>query len=200
MQVKRATIYGSGPNGSAKLRPSHADALLTRESGEGCLGQHPHRGRQIRLCSAHDAEAQPLATSGARDLVSRAFTVCKIRARRARDGDPARPERPRGAAARAVAVAGSSGSRLGLHAASPQLLLLDEPTAALTEARRNWSEIHALAHDGLTRAVPPTISTRPSAVMRSPTSPGPQACSRTGTVDEVIAHSAPVPTPSTAPT
>ena len=162
MQVRKGLIYGFlGPNGSGKTTTIRMlCGLLTPDSGRGtCLGYdiRTQIGRDQAPRRLHDAEI--LALRGPVDprepRIRRArLQPAAIRAQRRR-----RAIERLGLENRADQLAGElSGGwkqRLALGACilpSPQLLLLDEPTAGVDpKARRDfWDEIHALAHEGLT--------------------------------------------------
>ncbi|MBR0847022.1 ABC transporter ATP-binding protein [Bradyrhizobium diazoefficiens] len=161
MQVKRGSIYGFlGPNGSGKTTTIRIlCGLLTPDSGEGtCLGYDILRDaekikRQVGYMTQRFSLYQDLSVRENLEFVARLYGL--------RD--------PRGAARDMIRRLGLSGreeqlagelsggwkQRLALGACtlpSPQLLLLDEPTAGVDpKARRDfWNEIHALAADGLT--------------------------------------------------
>src|SRR3569833_1959922 len=161
MQVKRGTIYGFlGPNGSGKTTTIRMlCGLLTPDSGEGrCLGYDIRRDadkikRQVGYMTQRFSLYQDLSVRENLEFVARLYGM--------RD--------PQGAARDMISRLGLSGreqqlageqsggwkQRLALGACtlpSPQLLLLDEPTAGVDpKARRDfWNEIHALAADGLT--------------------------------------------------
>jgi len=161
MQVKRGTIYGFlGPNGSGKTTTIRMlCGLITPDAGQGtCLG-HDIRTeaeqirRQVGYMTQRFSLYQDLSVRENLEFVARVYGLAD----------------PQGAACAMIVRLGLAGreaqlagtlsggwkQRLALGACtlpSPQLLLLDEPTAGVDpKARREfWSEIHALAADGLT--------------------------------------------------
>jgi ABC-2 type transport system ATP-binding protein len=161
MQVKRGSIYGFlGPNGSGKTTTIRMlCGLLTPDAGHGtCLGYDIrsetdkikiHVGYMTQRFSLY----QDLSVRENLEFVARIYGLPDPRgAARAmieRLGLQGREEQIAGL------LSGGWKQRLALGACtlpSPQLLLLDEPTAGVDpKARREfWSEIHALAADGLT--------------------------------------------------
>jgi ABC-2 type transport system ATP-binding protein len=161
MQVKRGTIYGFlGPNGSGKTTTIRMlCGLLTPDEGEGtCLGYDirtdtdkikVHVGYMTQRFSLY----QDLSVRENLEFVARIYGLSDARgaarAMIARLGLEGREEQIAGS------LSGGWKQRLALGACTlpnPQLLLLDEPTAGVDpKARREfWSEIHALAAEGLT--------------------------------------------------
>jgi ABC-2 type transport system ATP-binding protein len=161
MQVKRGTIYGFlGPNGSGKTTTIRMlCGLLTPDSGHGtCLGydiitESEKIKRQVGYMTQRFSLYQDLSVRENLEFVARLYGI-KNPAKAARDtidriGLKGREEQVAGD------LSGGWKQRLALGACTlpdPQLLLLDEPTAGVDpKARREfWSEIHALAADGLT--------------------------------------------------
>jgi ABC-2 type transport system ATP-binding protein len=161
MQVKRGTIYGFlGPNGSGKTTTIRMlCGLLTPDSGEGrCLGYDIRRDadkikRRVGYMTQRFSLYQDLSVRENLEFVARLYGLHDARAA-ARDminrlGLSGREGQLAGE------LSGGWKQRLALGACtlpSPQLLLLDEPTAGVDpKARRDfWNEIHALAADGLT--------------------------------------------------
>ncbi|TMJ25431.1 MAG: ABC transporter ATP-binding protein [Alphaproteobacteria bacterium] len=161
MRVKRGEIYGFlGPNGSGKTTTIRMlCGLLIPDEGHGtCLGydirtQSDEIRRRVGYMTQHFSLYQDLSVAENLEFVARLYGVANPRAA-ARD----MIERL-GLAGRERQLAGElSGGwkqRLALGACtlpSPQLLLLDEPTAGVDpKARREfWNEIHALTAHGLT--------------------------------------------------
>jgi ABC-2 type transport system ATP-binding protein len=161
MQVKRGSIYGFlGPNGSGKTTTIRMlCGLLTPDSGEGsCLGFDIRRDadkikRRVGYMTQRFSLYQDLSVRENLEFVARLYGM----------------QNPPGAARDMIKRLGLSGregqlagelsggwkQRLALGACtlpSPQLLLLDEPTAGVDpKARRDfWNEIHGLAAEGLT--------------------------------------------------
>ena len=161
MQVKKGTIYGFlGPNGSGKTTTIRMlTGLLTPDKGEGtCLGYNIRtEADKIKLHVGYMTQKfslyQDLSVRENLEFVAR-LHLMKNPARAARDmierlGLKGREEQLAGE------LSGGWKQRLALGACtlpSPQLLLLDEPTAGVDpKARREfWDEIHALAAEGLT--------------------------------------------------
>src|SRR5476649_1941114 len=161
LQVKRGEIYGFlGPNGSGKTTFIRMlCGLLTPDAGRGtCLGYDLLRDqasikRHVGYMTQKFSYYEDLSIRENLDFIARIYDV---------------PDRPAavqrslerlGLANRSQQLAGQlSGGwkqRLALAAClihTPQLLLLDEPTAGVDpKARREfWDEIHQLAADGLT--------------------------------------------------
>jgi ABC-2 type transport system ATP-binding protein len=161
MRVRRGTIYGFlGPNGSGKTTTIRMlCGLLTPDAGRGtCLGYDirteadkikVHVGYMTQRFSLY----QDLSVRENLEFVARVYGLGRPEAAAgamiARLGLDGREEQLAGS------LSGGWKQRLALGACtlpSPQLLLLDEPTAGVDpKARREfWSEIHALAHEGLT--------------------------------------------------
>jgi ABC-2 type transport system ATP-binding protein len=161
MRVKRGTIYGFlGPNGSGKTTTIRMlTGLLTPDKGDGtCLGYDIRtQADQIKLRVGYMTQKfslyQDLSVRENLEFVAR-LHLMKNPAQAARDmiarlGLKGREEQIAGE------LSGGWKQRLALGACtlpSPQLLLLDEPTAGVDpKARREfWDEIHALAAEGLT--------------------------------------------------
>ncbi len=161
MQVKRGTIYGFlGPNGSGKTTTIRMlCGLLTPDEGTGtCLGydirtQADMIKREVGYMTQKFSLYEDLSVRENLEFVGRIYGIAKpVAAARAaieRLGLSGREEQLAGE------LSGGWKQRLALGACtlpSPQLLLLDEPTAGVDpKARRDfWNEIHALAADGLT--------------------------------------------------
>ena len=161
MQVKRGTIYGFlGPNGSGKTTTIRMlCGLLTPDEGEGtCLGYDIRTGtdmikRQVGYMTQHFSLYQDLSVRENLEFIGRIYgLVHPVEAAQAaieRLGLQGREDQIAGE------LSGGWKQRLALGACtlpSPQLLLLDEPTAGVDpKARRDfWNEIHALAAEGLT--------------------------------------------------
>ncbi len=161
MQVKRGSIYGFlGPNGSGKTTTIRMlCGLLTPDSGEGtCLGYDIRRDadrikRQVGYMTQRFSLYQDLSVRENLEFVARLYGLADAR------GAAREMIKRLGLSGREEQLAGElSGGwkqRLALGACtlpSPQLLLLDEPTAGVDpKARRDfWNEIHALAGEGLT--------------------------------------------------
>jgi len=161
MRVKRGTIYGFlGPNGSGKTTTIRMlCGLLTPDAGRGtCLGYDIRtESEKIRVHVGYMTQRfslyQDLSVRENLEFVARVYGLADpTRAARemvARLGLKGREEQLAGA------LSGGWKQRLALGACTlpnPQLLLLDEPTAGVDpKARREfWSEIHALAAQGLT--------------------------------------------------
>ena len=161
LQVKRGEIYGFlGPNGSGKTTFIRMlCGLLTPDGGTGtCLGydlrtQQADIKRRVGYMTQKFSYYEDLSIRENLDFIARIYDV---------------PDRPAavqrslerlGLQNRSAQLAGQlSGGwkqRLALAAClihSPQLLLLDEPTAGVDpKARREfWDEVHQLTADGLT--------------------------------------------------
>ena len=161
MRVKRGEIYGFlGPNGSGKTTTIRMlCGLLTQDEGRGtCLGYDIRtEADEIKLrvgyMTQHFSLYQDLSVAENLEFVARLYGLANPRA-----AAQAMVERL-GLEGRERQLAGElSGGwkqRLALGACTlpnPQLLLLDEPTAGVDpKARREfWTEIHALADQGLT--------------------------------------------------
>ncbi|MBY0533128.1 MAG: ABC transporter ATP-binding protein [Xanthobacteraceae bacterium] len=161
MQVKRGSIYGFlGPNGSGKTTTIRMlCGLLTPDSGEGtCLGYNIRTEadqikRHVGYMTQRFSLYQDLSVRENLEFVARIYGLnAPVKSAREiidRLGLHGREEQL------AAQLSGGWKQRLALGACtlpSPQLLLLDEPTAGVDpKARREfWNEIHALANDGLT--------------------------------------------------
>src|SRR4051812_5905555 len=161
MQVKRGSIYGFlGPNGSGKTTTIRMlCGLLTPDSGEGiCLGfdirtEADKIKRRVGYMTQRFSLYQDLSVRGNLEFVARLYGLPQPVA--AAGGMIPRLGLQGRDAQLAGELSGGWKQRLALGACtlpSPQLLLLDEPTAGVDpKARREfWNEIHALAADGLT--------------------------------------------------
>ena len=161
LQVRRGEIYGFlGPNGSGKTTFIRMlCGLLTPDGGTGtCLGydvrtQQAEIKRHVGYMTQRFSYYEDLSIRENLDFIARIYDVSDRAAAVQRSLDRL------GLANRSQQLAGQlSGGwkqRLALAAClihSPQLLLLDEPTAGVDpKARRDfWEEIHQLAADGLT--------------------------------------------------
>ena len=161
IRVERGLIFGFlGPNGSGKTTTIRMlCGLLTPDEGEGtCLG-HDLRTeaaavkREVGYMTQRFSLYEDLSIAENLDFVARMYGVAGRK--RAIETTLERL----GLAARRAQLAGTlSGGwkqRLALAACmlhSPQLLLLDEPTAGVDpKARRDfWEKIHELAAEGIT--------------------------------------------------
>ena len=161
LQVKRGEINGFlGPNGSGKTTFIRMlCGLLTPDAGTGtCLGydvltQQAAIKRHVGYMTQKFSYYEDLSIRENLDFIARIYAVPDREAAVQRSLDRL------GLANRSKQLAGQlSGGwkqRLALAAClihTPQLLLLDEPTAGVDpKARRDfWDEIHQLAADGLT--------------------------------------------------
>jgi len=199
MRVKRGTIFGFlGPNGSGKTTTIRMlCGLLTPDSGHGtCLGFDIRTDtdkikRHVGYMTQRFSLYQDLSVRENLEFIGRVYGL----------PDPRRAARAMierlGLGGREEQIAGSlSGGwkqRLALGACTlpnPQLLLLDEPTAGVDpKARREfWSEIHALAAEGLTVLVSTHYMDEAERCHEIAYIAYGELLAR-GTVDEVIAHS-----------
>jgi ABC-2 type transport system ATP-binding protein len=161
MQVKRGTIFGFlGPNGSGKTTTIRMlCGLLTPDRGSGtCLGYDIRtEAAKIKTRVGYMTQAfslyQDLSVRENLEFIARIYGLpqpaAAAKAMIERLGLQGREEQVAGK------LSGGWKQRLALGACtlpSPQLLLLDEPTAGVDpKARRDfWGEIHKLAAEGLT--------------------------------------------------
>ena len=161
LRVQRGEIYGFlGPNGSGKTTFIRMlCGLLTPDAGTGtCLGydvrtQQADIKRHVGYMTQKFSYYEDLSIRENLDFIARLYAVSNRRAAVQRSLERL------GLVNRSHQLAGElSGGwkqRLALAAClihSPQLLLLDEPTAGVDpKARREfWDEIHQLAAGGLT--------------------------------------------------
>ncbi|HUU74052.1 MAG TPA: ABC transporter ATP-binding protein [Burkholderiales bacterium] len=160
MQVRRGEIYGFlGPNGSGKTTTIRMlCGLLTPDSGSGtCLGydilrESAHIKRQVGYMTQRFSLWEDLSLRENLDFIARMYGMknrkAAVRQSLDRLGLSARQNQLAGM------LSGGWKQRLALAACmlhSPQLLLLDEPTAGVDpKARRDfWAEIHELAASGI---------------------------------------------------
>lgn len=200
MQVKRGSIYGFlGPNGSGKTTTIRMlCGLLTPDKGEGtCLGYNIRtEADKIKLHVGYMTQRfslyQDLSVRENLEFVARLYgipdPVGAARAMIQRLGLQGREEQLAGT------LSGGWKQRLALGACtlpSPDLLLLDEPTAGVDpKARREfWNEIHALAAEGLTVLVSTHYMDEAERCHEIAYLAYGELLVH-GTVDEVIAHSA----------
>ncbi|MFK8250938.1 ABC transporter ATP-binding protein [Ancylobacter terrae] len=161
MRVKRGQIYGFlGPNGSGKTTTIRMlCGLLTPDAGRGtCLGRDIlTEGREIRRHIGY--MTQRFSLYGDLSVRENLEFIARIYGLRDPVGSAGAALDRLGLKGRDRQLAGSlSGGwkqRLALGACiltSPQLLLLDEPTAGVDpKARRDfWAQIHDLAAEGMT--------------------------------------------------
>jgi ABC-2 type transport system ATP-binding protein len=161
MQVRKGLIYGFlGPNGSGKTTTIRMlCGLLTPDAGRGtCLGydirtQSAEIKRHVGYMTQRFSLYADLSIRENLEFVARVYGLPKPRA--AAQAAIERLGLENRADQLAGVLSGGWKQRLALGACilpSPQLLLLDEPTAGVDpKARRDfWDEIHALAHQGLT--------------------------------------------------
>ncbi len=161
LQVKRGEIYGFlGPNGSGKTTFIRMlCGLLTPDAGSGtCLGfdvltQQNEIKRHVGYMTQKFSYYEDLTIAENLDFIARLYDVADrknvVEHSLERLGLQNRSKQLAGE------LSGGWKQRLALAAClihSPQLLLLDEPTAGVDpKARRDfWDEIHGLAADGLT--------------------------------------------------
>ena len=161
LQVRRGEIYGFlGPNGSGKTTFIRMlCGLLTPDAGSGtCLGydvrtQQAEIKRYVGYMTQKFSYYEDLSIRENLDFIARIYDVPDRAAAVQRSLD--RLGLQNRSAQLAGQLSGGWKQRLALAAClihSPQLLLLDEPTAGVDpKARREfWDEIHKLAADGLT--------------------------------------------------
>jgi len=161
LQVKRGEIYGFlGPNGSGKTTFIRMlCCLLTPDAGSGtCLGldvltQQAEIKRQVGYMTQRFSYYEDLSIRENLDFIARIYDVPDRRAVVQQSLE--RLGLQNRSAQLAGELSGGWKQRLALAASlihSPQLLLLDEPTAGVDpKARRDfWDEIHRLAGGGLT--------------------------------------------------
>ena len=161
LQVRRGEIYGFlGPNGSGKTTFIRMlCGLLTPDAGRGtCLGydvrtQQAEIKRHVGYMTQRFSYYEDLSIRENLDFIARIYAVpdrsAAVQHSLERLGLQNRSQQLAGQ------LSGGWKQRLALAAClihSPQLLLLDEPTAGVDpKARRDfWDEIHRLAADGLT--------------------------------------------------
>src|SRR5438477_11848781 len=161
IRVERGQIFGFlGPNGSGKTTTIRMlCGLLTPDAGEGtCLGYDIRTDaanikREVGYMTQRFSLYEDLSIEENLDFVARMYAVPKrndaVKASLDRLGLASRRAQLAGA------LSGGWKQRLALAACllhSPQLLLLDEPTAGVDpKARREfWEHIHELAAGGIT--------------------------------------------------
>ena len=161
LSVRRGEIYGFlGPNGSGKTTFIRMlCGLLTPDAGSGtCLGydvltQQAEIKRHVGYMTQRFSYYEDLSIRENLDFIARIYDVpdraAAVQHSLERLGLQNRSTQLAGQ------LSGGWKQRLALAAClihSPQLLLLDEPTAGVDpKARREfWDEIHQLAADGLT--------------------------------------------------
>jgi ABC-2 type transport system ATP-binding protein len=161
IKVERGQIFGFlGPNGSGKTTTIRMlCGLLTPDAGQGtCLGydlltEAPKIKREVGYMTQRFSLYEDLSIEENLDFVARMYGVhdrkSAVAAALDRLGLTARRAQLAGA------LSGGWKQRLALAACllhSPQLLLLDEPTAGVDpKARRDfWEQIHDLAAEGMT--------------------------------------------------
>jgi ABC-2 type transport system ATP-binding protein len=161
LQVRRGEIFGFlGPNGSGKTTFIRMlCGLLTPDAGRGtCLGydlltQQAEIKRHVGYMTQRFSYYEDLSIRENLDFIARVYDVPDRRA--AVQQSLERLGLENRSAQLAGQLSGGWKQRLALAAClihSPQLLLLDEPTAGVDpKARREfWDEIHQLAASGLT--------------------------------------------------
>ena len=161
LQVRKGEIYGFlGPNGSGKTTFIRMlCGLLTPDDGHGtCLGydlrtQQAEIKRHVGYMTQKFSYYEDLSIRENLDFIARIYAIpdrtAAVQRSLERLGLEKRSKQLAGE------LSGGWKQRLALAAClihSPELLLLDEPTAGVDpKARRDfWDEIHQLAADGLT--------------------------------------------------